>query len=118
MAAQSALFLAHGRGGILCVGDVYGGTVEFLSAQLPLLGIPTRFLLSDELDQLEAVLDQGVDLLYFETPTNPALGLHDIRDLARRAHAAGALVAVDSTFASPVNQQPLALDADLRNNFV
>jgi len=113
MAAQSALFLAHGRGGILCIGDAYGGTIELLSAQLPLLGIPSRFLLADELDSLEEVLEQGVDLVFFETPTNPTLEVFDIAGISARAHAAGALVAVDNTFATPINQQPLALGADL-----
>lgn len=113
MAAEAALFLAHGRGGIVCIGDAYGGTMELLSAQLPLLGIRTRFLLGHELEQLETVLEHGVGLVFFETPTNPTLEVFDIRDIAARAHEHGALVAVDNTFASPVNQQPLRWEADL-----
>ncbi len=112
MAAESALFLTHGRKGILCIGDAYGGTLELLSAQLPLLGIPTHFLLGTELDRLDAVLEQGVGLVFFETPTNPTLEVLDIRAIAAAAHRQGALVAVDNTFASPVNQNPLALGAD------
>lgn len=112
MAAESALFMAHGRKGIACLGDAYGGTLELLRDQLPLLGIPTHLLLGDEMDQLETLLQQGVGLVFFETPTNPALELFDIRAISELAHRHGALVAVDNTFASPVNQQPLALGAD------
>ena len=112
MAAEAALFLAHGRKGIVCIGDAYGGTLELLSVQLPLLGIPTHFLLGHELDRLEPILEQGVGLVFFETPTNPALEVFGIRRIAALAHAHGTLVAVDNTFASPVNQQPLALGAD------
>ena len=112
MAAETALFLAHGREGIVCIGDAYGGTLELLSSQLPLLGIPTHLILGGELDRLDALLAGGAKLVFFETPTNPALELFDIRAIAELAHAHGARVAVDNTFASPVNQRPLELGAD------
>jgi cystathionine gamma-synthase len=112
MAAESALFLSHGRKGVVCLGDAYGGTLELLASQLPLLGIPTHFLLSSELDRLPAMLEQGVELVFFETPTNPTLEIFDIAAISATAHAKGAKVAVDNTFASPVNQNPLALGAD------
>lgn len=113
MAAEAAVFLTHGRAGIVCIGDAYGGTLSLLSAQLPLLGIPTHFLLSAELDRLDALLETGVGLVFFETPTNPALEVFDIEAIARQVHRHAALVVVDNTFASPVNQQPLRLGADL-----
>ncbi|TXH73954.1 aminotransferase class I/II-fold pyridoxal phosphate-dependent enzyme [Thiobacillus sp.] len=112
MAAESALFLAYGRKGIVCLGDAYGGTLELLASQLPQLGIPTHLLLGSELDRLSAILKQGAGLVFFETPTNPALELFDIAEIAELAHAHGAFVAVDNTFASPVNQNPLSLGAD------
>jgi cystathionine beta-lyase/cystathionine gamma-synthase len=112
MAAESALFFAHGRKGIVCLGDAYGGTLELLAAQLPQLGIPTHLLLSHEMGRLDEILAKGVGLVFFETPTNPGLEIFDIHAIAKLAHAHGALVAVDNTFASPVNQQPLALGAD------
>ncbi|NIR60260.1 MAG: aminotransferase class I/II-fold pyridoxal phosphate-dependent enzyme [Gammaproteobacteria bacterium] len=112
MAAETALFLAHGREGVVCVGDAYGGTLELLAEDLPRLGIPTRFVLGPELDRLDGLLAEGGGLVFVETPTNPALEIFDIAALAERAHARGALLAVDSTFATPVNQQPLALGAD------
>ena len=112
MAAETALFLTHGREGIICVGDAYGGTLELLASQLPLLGIKTHLMLSNELDKLDALLARGRKLVFFETPTNPTLELLDIRAISAKAHACGALVAVDNTFASPVNQRPLELGAD------
>jgi cystathionine beta-lyase/cystathionine gamma-synthase len=112
MAAESALFLAHGAKGIVCVGDAYGGTLELLASQLPQLGIVTHLLLGSELDRLPAILGQGAALVFLETPTNPALELFDIAAIAALAHAHGARLAVDNTFASPVNQNPLALGAD------
>lgn len=112
MAAEAALFLAHGRQGIVCLGDAYGGTLELLAAQLPELGIPTHLLLSNELARLEELLAKGAGLVFFETPTNPALEIFDVAAIAGLAHRHGARVAVDNTFASPVNQRPLELGAD------
>ncbi|MDD5328372.1 MAG: aminotransferase class I/II-fold pyridoxal phosphate-dependent enzyme [Sulfuricella sp.] len=112
MAAEAALFFAHGRKGIVCIGDAYGGTLEFLASQLPELGIPTYFLLGSELDGLKTYLETGASLVFFETPTNPTLEVLDIRKISDTAHEYGALVAVDNTFASPANQNPLALGAD------
>ncbi|MEN9490892.1 MAG: hypothetical protein RJA63_1341 [Pseudomonadota bacterium] len=112
MAAETALFLTHGREGIVCIGDAYGGTMELLASQLPLLGIKTHLILGRELDQLDSVLATGAKLVFFETPTNPTLELLDIQAIAAKAHTYGARVAVDNTFASPVNQRPLELGAD------
>lgn len=113
MAAISATFIAHGRRGIVCVGDAYGGTLELLGSQLPQLGYPTHFLPDADPQRLAEVLRQGVGLVFFETPSNPLLDILDIRAIAEVAHAHGALLAIDNTFATPVNQQPLALGADL-----
>jgi len=112
MAAEAALFFTHGSKGIVCVGDAYGGTLELLDSQLRGLGIPIHLLLGNELDRLEKHLAQGVGLVFLETPTNPTLEIFDIAAIAASAHRFGALLAVDNTFASPVNQNPLALGAD------
>lgn len=113
MAAESALFMSHGRQGIVTLGDVYGGTLTLVADQLSTLGIPFFPLLGNELNRLEETLAQGPGLIFLETPTNPALEVFDIAAIAEIAHRHGALLAVDNTFASPVNQQPLALGADL-----
>lgn len=113
MAAISATVLTHGRKGIVCVGDLYGGTQELLKNHCMALGIPVTFLFREEQNRLADELGEPGKLVYFETPANPNLALLDIRALAETAHQHGALVAVDNTFASPINQQPLALGADL-----
>ena len=115
MAAISATLLAHCAAGdrILCLGDVYGGTFELLTKVMPPMGIETDFLLGDELAQLPETLTKRTRVLYVETPTNPTLEVFDIQKLATIAHAAGALLFVDGTFATPVNQNPLALGADI-----
>lgn len=101
------------RDGIVCIGDAYGGTLELIASQLPLLGIRTHLILGSELDRLDGLLAEGTRMVFLETPSNPTLELFDIAAIAERAHAHGALLMVDNTFASPVNQQPLALGADL-----
>lgn len=113
MAAISATLLAHGRKGIVCVGDLYGGTQELLVNHCQALGIPVHFLFKEEVGQLANTLGEPGKLVYFETPANPNLAILDIAAIARIAHQHGALVAVDNTFASPINQQPLELGADL-----
>ncbi|WP_303289238.1 PLP-dependent aspartate aminotransferase family protein [Marinobacter sp. SS5-14b] len=113
MAAISATLLAHGRNGIVCVGDLYGGTQELLKNHCMALGIPVTFLFREEQNRLAHELGESGKLVYFETPANPNMAILDIRAIAETAHQHGALVAVDNTFASPINQQPLELGADL-----
>lgn len=112
MAAIAALFLTHGRRGVACIGNMYGGTRELLLEQLPQLGIATHWVLNGEEDRLSTLLKSGVGLVYCETPANPTLDIIDLSELAELAHRYGAMLAVDNTFASPVNQQPLVLGAD------
>lgn len=113
MAAISASLFAHGRNGIVCVGDLYGGTQELLTKHFQPLGIPVTFLLQHDSEQLTSALNKPGMLVYCETPANPTLAILDIPKLAEQAHTGGALLAVDNTFASPINQRPLALGADL-----
>ena len=115
MAAISGLLFALLRPGrrVVSIKDTYGGTSSLFLHDLPRYGIEVA--LCDTLDQdaIEAAIDEGLDLLYLESPTNPTCKIVDIERLAARAHAKGALVVVDNTFATPVNQRPLRLDADL-----
>ncbi|MCZ7665156.1 MAG: PLP-dependent aspartate aminotransferase family protein [Thermoleophilia bacterium] len=115
MAAEAATFLAHVESGdhVVCIGDVYGGTYELLAVNLPRLGIETSFLLADEIDSLPSVLTDRTRIVFFETPTNPTLDVIDVGAVARMARTMGAITVVDNTFATPVNQNPLALGADL-----
>jgi cystathionine gamma-synthase/methionine-gamma-lyase len=115
MAAEAATFLAHCKTSdhIVCIGDVYGGTFELLGKNLPALGIETTFLLGRELDRLADVITPKTRIVFFETPTNPNMEVIDIERVAKVAKARGALTVVDNTFATPVNQKPLALGADI-----
>ena len=99
MAAEAALFFTHGREGIACIGDAYGGTLELLGSQLPQYGVRTHLLLGSELDRLEACLRQGCGLVFLETPTNPRMEILDIAAIAELAHRHGARLVVDNTFA-------------------
>nr|WP_297397653.1 PLP-dependent transferase [uncultured Marinobacter sp.] len=113
MAAISATILAHGRQGVVCVGDIYGGTQELLVNHCQPLGIPVTFLLQANEETLEASLTRPGMLVFCETPANPTLAITDLRAMARVAQKHSALLAVDNTFASPINQRPLELGADL-----
>ena len=64
-------------------------------------------------DAIEAAIAKGCRLVYLETPTNPTLKVMDIARIAAAGHRAGAVVVADNTFATPINQNPLALGADL-----
>lgn len=115
MAAESATFLAHCKAGddIVCIGDVYGGTYELLAANLPEVGISTTFLLGSELDRIEDAIGDNTRIVFFETPTNPNMEVFDIAAISAIAKRRGALTVVDSTFGTPVNQNPLEHGADL-----
>ena len=113
MAAISATILAHGQQGVVCVGDIYGGTQELLANHCQPLGISVTFLLEVNAEELEASLIRPGMLVFCETPANPTLAIIDLRTMARVTHQNGALLAVDNTFASPINQHPLELGADL-----
>ena len=89
MAAISASLFTHGRNGIVCVGDLYGGTQELLTKHFQPLGIPVTFLLQHEPEQLAGALNKPGMLVYCETPANPTLGILDIKELAEQAHANG-----------------------------
>lgn len=115
MAAASAGFLSFCQAGdhILVVGDVYGGTFALLEDHLSRLGITTTFILGSELDHLDASFRDNTRVVFFETPTNPRMEVFDVAAIAEAAHQKGSLVMVDNTFATPINQRPLTLGADL-----
>ncbi len=98
---------------VVSVKDTYGGTNKIFLEFLPRFGISTRLCDTTDHEMIEAEIARGCTVLYLETPTNPTLKVVDIARLARAAHAAGAAVVVDNTFATPINQSPLALGADL-----
>ena len=113
MAAISSTSLAHGQPGVICIGEVYGGTWELMSQQLKSLGREVEFLGAEDWHSLSYHLSQGFSLVYFETPSNPLLQIIDIAEVCKLTHQHDAIVAVDSTFATPVNQQTIKLGADI-----
>ena len=115
MAAISATFFALLRPGdrVVSVKDSYGGTNKLFTEFLPQFGIDVRLCDTSDFEQIEAEVARGCKLLYLETPTNPTVKIMDIARLAASARRVGALTAVDNTFATPINQNPLQLGADL-----
>jgi cystathionine gamma-synthase len=95
------------------VKDTYGGTNVIFTDFLPRFGIEVELCDTTDHGQIEAAVARGCTLLYLETPTNPTLKVVDIARLAAAGHAAGAVVVTDNTFATPINQNPLRLGADL-----
>jgi cystathionine beta-lyase/cystathionine gamma-synthase len=99
---------------VVCVNDVYGGVYRMFTQVYGPKGYEFEFLPALELSSnLAEHLDERTRVVWLETPTNPLLNLVDIRAAAEAAHAAGAMVVVDNTFATPYLQRPLELGADL-----
>ena len=98
---------------VVSVKDTYGGTNVVFTDFLPRFGIEVDLCDTTDHAQVEAAVARGCTLLYLETPTNPTLKVVDITRLAAAGRAAGATVVVDNTFATPLNQSPLQLGADL-----
>ncbi len=98
---------------LVSVRDTYGGTNKIFGEFFPRFGITASLCDTSDFGAIEAEIDGGCRVLYLESPTNPTCKIMDIERLSRRAHAVGATVVVDNTFATPINQNPLELGADL-----
>lgn len=98
---------------IVTIKDTYGGTNKIFTEFLPPKQIEVVFCETGNHEEIEAEVAKGCKILYLETPTNPTVKITDIERMAKAGKAAGALVFVDNTFATPINQNPLALGADL-----
>jgi methionine-gamma-lyase len=115
MAASCAVLLAHlDPGDHLVISDTnYPGTAEFVRNTLTRLGVEVSPVDTSQNGAIEAALRDNTRMLWLETPSNPLLKIADIRAAAELAHARGALLVVDSTFATPIATRPLELGADL-----
>ena len=115
MAAISTSVFSFLRKGvhILAIKDLYGGTYALLHDILPDLGFDTTLVDGSEIGALERGVKKETGIVYIESPTNPTLKIVDIRKAARLAHSHGAVLMVDNTFASPINQNPMDLGADV-----
>jgi cystathionine gamma-synthase len=98
---------------VVLIADVYGGVYRMTSQVYEPKGYRFEYLPADEFPNLDAHLDDRTRLVWIETPSNPMLNVVDIRAAADAAHAAGAILAVDNTFATPYLQRPLELGADI-----
>ncbi|PYI40280.1 cystathionine gamma-synthase [Arthrobacter psychrolactophilus] len=120
LAAEDALIRALLLPGdhIIMGNDVYGGTYRLINRVLSVWGISNAAVDMNDADALAAAVAAGgpegtTKMIWVETPSNPMMKITDIAALAEVAHAAGALLVVDNTFASPYLQNPLALGADV-----
>jgi cystathionine gamma-synthase len=98
---------------VISVKDTYGGTTKIFTEFLPRVGVEVVLLDTTDFAAIELEIKNGCKILYLETPTNPTLKVMDIERLARIGHAVGAIVVTDNTFATPINQNPLELGADI-----
>jgi cystathionine beta-lyase/cystathionine gamma-synthase len=125
--AEDALLFSSGMGAIstslmamLRAGDhvvahqaIFAQTIQFLEHLSESAGVRVDFVDARDPRQVQAAMRPNTRLLYLETPSNPGIDILDIESLAGVGHAHGALVFVDTTFAGPMIQRPLALGADL-----
>lgn len=113
MAATAAVFQALQSGDhVILPDDLYHGTRFFVRDVMARWGLAADFVDMRDVRNVENTLRPTTRLIWVETPTNPQLRIADIAAVVKVAHAAGALVAVDNTWATPVWQKPLALGAD------
>jgi len=113
-AISNTLFAMLGPGKrVVSLKDTYGGASRLFLDFLPAYGINVTLCDTTDHEAIEAEIAKGCDLVYLETPTNPTLKVVDLKRLSAAAHKAGAIVVVDNTFATPINQNPLLLGADL-----
>jgi cystathionine beta-lyase/cystathionine gamma-synthase len=113
-ATTTALFgLLNAGDEVVCSSAVYGGTLHLLADFLSKFGIRARFAEPDTFRQPEALFSPDTKLLWFESPINPTLRCVDIAAVAKACRARDVLSVIDNTFASPINQQPIALGVDL-----
>jgi len=125
--AETALLMASGQSAtstallallqsgdeIVCSAAIYGGTLHLLADLFPRYGIRARFATIEELKTPERLIGDRTKVVWFESPINPTLRCVDVAAIAAACRSRGVLSIVDNTFASPLNQQPLALGVDL-----
>lgn len=98
---------------VVCSQSMFGSTIRLLGTEMARFGVETSFVSQTDVQAWRAAMRPNTRLLFAETPTNPLTDLCDIAALAELAHAQGALLAVDNSFASPVLQQPARFGADI-----
>jgi methionine-gamma-lyase len=115
MGAIVATVLSLLRAGdeVVAAGGLYGGTTGFLDDLLPRYRVDVRSVSDADAARPEGRLSERTRLVILETPTNPLMRVQDIARWAKECDRTGAFLVVDNTFATPINQTPLAMGADL-----
>ncbi len=115
MAAVHAALLSHLKAGdrLVAARALFGSCHWIVSTLLPRYGVATEFVDGSDLDQWRAALATPAAMVLLESPSNPMLEVIDLRAICDLAHEAGALVAVDNVFATPLLQKPLEFGADI-----
>jgi len=111
--ATALLALLSSADEVVCSAAIYGGTLHLLADLFPHYGIKARFVTTDELRRPETLLGDRTKILWFESPINPTLRCVDVAAIATACRARGVTSIIDNTFASPLNQQPIAMGIDL-----
>jgi O-succinylhomoserine sulfhydrylase len=115
MAAILATALVHLKGGdhVICSNAVFGATIQLFNNILARFGIDTTYVPPTKVEEWQKAVKRNTRLFFLETPSNPLTEVSDIPALAQVAKKAGALLAVDNVFCTPILQRPLELGADL-----
>ena len=113
--ATTTILMAHVNAGdeVVCSAAIYGGTLHLLQDVLGRFGIAPRFVSLEQLSNPDGLFTDRTRIVWFESPINPTLRCVDVARVAAGCRARGVLSIIDNTFASPINQQPLALGVDL-----
>jgi cystathionine gamma-synthase len=113
-AISNTLFgLLRPKDRVVSVTDTYGGTSKLFLKYLPEMAIEVDLVETGDHARLDGAISEGCKVVYLETPTNPTLKIVDLRRAIAAAKRVGAISVVDNTFATPINQLPITLGADL-----
>ena len=113
--ATTTLLMTHAHAGdeVVCSAAIYGGTLHLLQDVLARFGVTPRFVSLDDLAAPDGLFSDRTRIVWFESPINPTLRCVDVAAIAAACRQKGAISIIDNTFASPLNQQPIALGVDI-----
>src|SRR5262249_46328871 len=109
----AVLSIVHAGAHIVAQTIHYGGTLNLLRELLPRFGVSVTQVDQRKVEDFEKAMRPNTKLVLVESPSNPVMGLTDLRAVARIAKSQGALTLIDNTFATPLNQRPLEMGIDL-----
>jgi O-succinylhomoserine sulfhydrylase len=115
MAAILSTAMTHLKSGdhVVCSNAVFGATIQLFNTILSRFGVETSYVSPTSVDEWRKAIRKNTKMLFLETPSNPLTEVSDVAALAEVAKKAGALLAVDNVFCTPILQRPLALGADI-----